>query len=186
MAGLADTKRDAVDYAPMLAACATGDRAALRMLYEREAPVLLGVAQRIVRRREIAEEVLQDAFVQVWRNASAYDPSLGSARAWIFAIVRNRALNSLRDERHVPVGDEALASLMVDAHAVAEPVARLAEGSALRRCLEVLDEKRRQSIVLAYVWGYSHGEIAGRLGVPLGTVKAWIRRSLAALKECLG
>lgn len=186
MASLADAKRDVIDYAPMLAACAAGDRKALRAIYEREAPILLGVAQRIVRRREVAEEVIQDAFVQVWRHASTYDASLGSARAWIFAIVRNRALNSVRDERHIPVDDQALSSLMIEANAIEEPVARLAEGSALRRCLEVLDERRRHSIVLAYVWGYSHGEIAGRLGVPLGTVKAWIRRSLAALKECLG
>src|ERR1700693_5135720 len=84
-------------HADLLAACGRGDRGALASIYQRAAAAILGVALRIVRRRELAEEVVHDAFVQIWRHAARYDPALGSGRGWVFAIVRNRALNALRD-----------------------------------------------------------------------------------------
>lgn len=168
-----------------LAACARGDRAALRSIYDREAPKLLAVALRIVRRREVAEEVVQDAFMQIWRRADSFDPALGSARSWIFAVVRNRALNQIRDERHVAVEDETLEAAAARDGEVDDAFERLAETSSLRRCLAGLEPERRRAILLAYVAGLTHGEIAGRLGTPLGTVKAWIRRSLLSLRECM-
>lgn len=168
-----------------LAACARGDRAALRAIYEREAATLIAVAARIVRRREVAEEVVQEAFVQIWRRAGSFDPALGSGRGWVFAIVRNRALNAVRDERHVPVEDDALAVYAEAATDVDDAFGRLAASSALRRCLGGLEPRRRASLLLAYVAGLSHGEIAQRLNVPLGTAKAWVRRSLLALRECM-
>src|SRR5687768_4553459 len=85
------------DYAGMLKACARDDRAALRTLYDQEAGRMISVAQRIVRRRELAEEVVQDAFMQIWRKAGSFDEELGSAQAWIYTILRNRALNLIRD-----------------------------------------------------------------------------------------
>lgn len=177
------TGDDTIDVA--LAACARGDRSALRTIYDREAPALIGVAIRILRRRELAEEVVQEAFVQIWRNATRFDPALGSGRAWIFAIVRNRALNHLRDDRHVPVEDAELESFADRDGEVDDAFERLAETSALRRCLARLDPQRRRAVLLAYVTGLSHGEIAGLIGAPLGTVKAWIRRSLLSLRECM-
>lgn len=171
--------------AAALQSCAAGDRAALKAIYDREAPALLGVATRILRRREIAEDVLQDAFVQIWRKAASYDPALGSGRAWVFAIVRNRALNHLRDDRHVPVEDAALEDLTARDREIDDAYLRLGDASALRRCLERLAPERRKAVLLAYVSGLTHGEIAGRIGAPLGTVKAWIRRSLLALRECM-
>jgi RNA polymerase sigma-70 factor (ECF subfamily) len=173
------------DIAAALGACSRGDRAALKAIYDSESPVLLAVATRIVRRREVAEEVLQDAFVRIWRSASRYDPSLGSGRAWVFAIVRNRALNQIRDDRHTPVEDFELESFAARDAEAAGAYDRLGETSALRRCLERLDPQRRNAILLAYVTGLTHGEIAGRLNAPLGTVKAWIRRSLLSLRECM-
>ncbi|MFC7053724.1 sigma-70 family RNA polymerase sigma factor [Hansschlegelia quercus] len=173
------------DIAVALASCARGDRSALKVIYDSETPVLLAVATRIVRRREVAEEVLQDAFVRIWRSASTYDPALGSGRAWVFAIVRNRALNQLRDDRHTPVDDAELESFAARDAEAAAAYDRLGETSALRRCLERLDPTRRNAILLAYVTGLTHGEIAGRLNAPLGTVKAWIRRSLLSLRECM-
>ena len=174
------------DHASLIAACARGERAALKSIYEREAAIMLGVAARIVRRRELAEEVVHDAFVQIWRHAGSFDPALGSGRGWMFAIVRNRAINALRDvSREHTVGDDEIAAA-VDAGAASEDAfKRLSESSALRRCLEKLDPRRRLGVLLAYVEGLSHGEIAARLGVPLGTAKAWVRRSLAELRECL-
>ncbi len=171
------------DHGAAVRGCAAGDEAALKALYDAEAAAMLGVALRIVRRRDLAEEAVHDAFLQIWRKAHQYDPALGSGRAWMFAIVRNRALNIVRDRsREDLVDDETFETLQADHD---ETLMRLPERDALRRCLEQLDKPRRASLMLAYVSGFSHGEIAGRLGVPLGTVKAWIRRSLLALKECM-
>ena len=181
------SERDAVadENALALAACARGDRAALKAIYDREGATLIAVANRIVRRREVAEEVVQEAFVQIWRRAGSFNPDLGSGRSWIYAVVRNRALNQLRDDRHVPVEDgtlEGFAALEAEAD---DAYDRLAETSALRRCLARLRPERRRAVLLAYVNGMTHGEIAGRVGAPLGTVKAWIRRSLLSLRECM-
>lgn len=162
--------------------CAGGDRAALRTIYDLEAARMIGVALRILRRRDLAEEAAHDAFVRVWNGARGFDPALGSGRTWLFAIVRNRALSILRDEGRL-VSDADPAD---DVPAPDAAVSCLAEASALRRCLLQLDARRREVVVLAYVHGLSHGELAGRMGIPLGTAKSWIRRSLASLKECLG
>jgi RNA polymerase sigma-70 factor (ECF subfamily) len=174
------------ELARLLKSCGQGDRGSLRQIYERECAAMIGVAARIVRRRELAEEIVHDGFVQIWRHAKSFDPALGSARAWMFAIVRNRAISTLRStSRELPTADEELTAV-VDRGAESENAFdKLAEGSALRRCLERLEPRRRLGVVLAYVEGLSHGEIAARLGVPLGTAKAWLHRSLAQLRECL-
>ena len=173
------------DYAQAIRACAAEDPEALRRLYDREAAPMLGVAMRIVRRRDLAEEVVHDAFVQIWRKAHQFDPHLGSGRTWLYAIVRNRALNLVRDRSREDFVDGIELEAMSDQLDQEDLLARLPERDALRRCLESLEKPRRTSLLLAYVGGFSHGEIAGRLGVPLGTVKAWIRRSLSALRECM-
>jgi RNA polymerase sigma factor (sigma-70 family) len=174
------------EEAALLAGCATGNKASLRALYDREAPSMIGVAQRILRRRELAEDAVHDAFVQIWRKASSFDPEIASARTWIYAILRHRALNMVRDGRREDlVDDEVLAGLGDSDAYEAHLIGRMTEASALRRCLEHLEPIRRSSLLLAYVDGFTHAEIADRLGVPLGTVKAWIRRSLLALRECL-
>ena len=163
--------------------CASGERSALRVIYDLEAARMVAVAARIIRRRELAEEAVHDAFIRLWRSARAFDPKRGSARSWLYTIVRNQALSILRDEQRVQVADD------LDARELPQPEAaltRLPETSALRRCLEQLDPDRRQAVVLAYAHGFSHGELAGRLGVPLGTVKSWVRRALLSLQECMG
>lgn len=175
------------DFDAMITACARGDRTALDALYHREAPRMLGVALRIVRRRPLAEEAVQDAFVQLWRKAATFDPARGNGRTWLYTIVRNRALNILRDESRTDLtGDDAAFDRVSDEDDPETIVARLSEAGALRRCLERLDATRRKAIVLAYAHGLSHGELAARLNMPLGTVKSWIRRSLGTLRECLG
>lgn len=175
----------AIDLKDALARCGRGEKAALRAIYEAECPAMIGVALRIVKRRELAEEVVQEAYVKIWRNAHRYDPELGPPKAWLYAIVRNQALNVLRDGRREDLVDEVPEDLgsAVEAY---QAIERLPDATALRRCLDGLEPRRRASLVMAYVDGFSHGEIAGRLAVPLGTVKAWIRRSLVALKECMG
>jgi len=169
--------------AAALARCAAGDRAALRVIYDAEASRMTGIAFRILRRRDLAEEATHDAFVRIWRGARGFDASRGSARGWLFAIVRNRALSILRDEGrfgHDDVNDP-------DSEIAAGPaVTQLPENSALRRCLDALDAKQRAAVVFSYVYGLSHGELAGKMNVPLGTAKSWTRRGMLSLKECMG
>jgi len=174
------------DLVGALRRCALGDRAGLRTIYDAEGPRMVGVALRIVRRQALAEEAVHDAFVQIWERAGSFDSSRGQARSWLYAVVRHRALNILRGEARTDLVEDfepmGLASLDDDPEAI---VSRLSDAGALRRCLEGLAPARRRLIVLAYVHGLSHGELAGRLGMPLGTVKSWVRRSLLSLRECL-
>jgi RNA polymerase sigma-70 factor (ECF subfamily) len=160
------------DYEAAVQACARGERFALRALYEREARWLLGVAKRIVRDRDVAEDVLQDAFIQVWQHASTFNAGLGSARGWIYTIVRHRALKELRGSGRVQAMDPQDLTDLADA--------RQTWGAEQR-----LDAQRRACVVHAFVDGLTHEQIAQQLKTPLGTVKSWIRRSLASLKECL-
>jgi RNA polymerase sigma-70 factor (ECF subfamily) len=177
----------AFDYEAALLACARGERYALRALYEREAAWLLGVALRIVRDRERAEDVLHDAFLQVWQHASGYQPELGSARGWIYTIVRHRALKEVRHPGRMQVLDPTDLVLLSDQQQAANepPEARSLDTGRLEHCLERLDEARRACVLHAFVDGYTHEQIAECLRTPLGTVKSWIRRSLASLKECM-
>ncbi len=173
-----------LDYAEKLEECARGDKAALRAIFEQEGPKMIGVAQRILRRRDLAEEAVQEGFAQIWRKAGTFDRSLGSARGWIYAIVRHRALNMLRDgSREETVPGEDLDRLR-DA-SVASTWSGLDPEGLLRRCLGELEPPRRKALLMVYVVGLTHGEVAGSMGVPLGTAKAWIRRALLALRECM-
>ncbi|MEZ5738138.1 MAG: sigma-70 family RNA polymerase sigma factor [Burkholderiaceae bacterium] len=174
------------NYEEAIAACERGDRRALRRLYDRESHWLLGVAYRIVRDRQLAEDVVQEAFVSVWTRAATFDPALGSGRGWIYTIVRHRALREVRSperKRRLVLDDpdtlESLAHELPSATDVPDRV-------ALRRCLDTLDADRRLCIEAAFVEGYTQTELAELLDKPLGTIKSWIRRGLLALRECLG
>ncbi len=169
--------------AAALARCAAGERPGLRAIYDIEGARMLGVARRILRRQDLAEEAVQDCFMRVWRNARSFDPARGSGRTWLYAVLRNSALSILRDERRFVSDDDRPEEA---APMTESALSLLPEASALRRCLEQLDANRRSVVVLAYVHGLSHGELAGRLNVPLGTVKSWIRRGLSSLQECMG
>lgn len=174
------------DYEAALQACARGERFALRALYEREARWLLGVAMRIVRDRERAEDVLHDAFLQVWDHAASFEPALGSARGWIYTVVRHAALKALREPARLQAVDVAELTALSDAQQqAADDDDRALDADSLERCLQRLEAPRRACVVHAFVDGYTHEQIAERLNTPLGTVKSWIRRSLASLKECL-
>jgi RNA polymerase sigma-70 factor (ECF subfamily) len=177
---------DAVtDLSPLLAAVARGDRPALRAVYERQSVRLFGVAQAILRDRDAAADALQDAFLKIARRAHQFDPARGSAEAWLAAIVRHAALDLARARgREIPTDDPALGDAPVDSDAL-DRLAAQAEGARLRDCLSGLEERNRRGIVLAFVHGLSHAQIAARLDLPLGTVKAWIRRGLLRLRECL-
>jgi len=173
-------------HAALLRACATGDSAALARLYDATAAQLFGLALRIVRRRELAEEVVQDAFVSAWRNAGRYDERRGTAMAWLATIVRNRALDQLRRlGRERPLDPAAVERWEDPAQGPAELAALSEDGRRLGRCLDELEEAPRRSILLAYFEGMTVEEVAERMAAPLGTVKSWVRRSLQRLRSCL-
>lgn len=185
------TDTDQFDYEAALRACADGDKRALQRIYNQESHRLLGVALRIVRHRQIAEDVIQDAFISIWTKASTFDATRGSGRGWIYSIVRHQALNEIRSSsRQVSVDEEGMEA--IEEQAALELASRMPDAFELQAdigkmqdCLTRLDVAKRNSILFAYVDGYSHSEIAERLQSPLGTVKAWIKRGLSALRECM-
>ncbi|MDR0277773.1 MAG: sigma-70 family RNA polymerase sigma factor [Paucimonas sp.] len=168
------------DHEAHLAACARGDRQALRRLYEEEGAHLLGVARQLLKDSALAEDVVHDTFIRIWNRAATFDPQRGSGRGWMFSIARHLALDFLRRrERDLPFDEEGAVEADADSDG---PL----HSGRMDACLEQLAPERRACVLHAYVDGLSHAQIARRLGTPLGTVKAWIKRSLAALRECMG
>ena len=171
----------------LLEGVARRDAAAFRALYDRMAPKLLGIAVRMLKRRDAAEDVVQDVFVKLWNGAATFDAALGSGAAFLATITRNRALDQLRRKgSQSSDGEEALEDLM-DITPSPETVALdRSELRALLICLERLADGPRRAIMSAYVDGASGEEIAEKLATPIGTVKSWIHRGLASVRECLG
>lgn len=170
----------------LIAAVASGDRAAFRALYEQSGAKLFGICLRICHDRSVAEDAVQDAFVEIWRKAADFDPNRGRAGAWMSVIARNRAIDAIRRRGRAPgwgSGDG------VDPLAlIADPAAREDGGidaMALSQCLSRLEDGPRRMLVMAYVEGLSREELSQRFGSPVSTVKTWLRRGLAALKTCL-
>lgn len=179
------------NYEQALADCARGDAQALQRLYRQESRYLLGVALRIVRQRQQAEDVLHDAFMNIWTRSASFNAAAGSGRGWIYSVVRNLSLNAVRNgAREVSVDEETFEALdaqsSMDAHPQALDAFELhASLGKLGDCLQQLEPARRNCILYAYVEGCSHGEIAARTHTPLGTVKAWIKRSMGTLRDCM-
>ena len=169
----------------LLARSALGDRAAFRELYEASAAKLFGVALRILRREDWAEEVLQECYVSVWRHAPEYQASRAAPMTWLTSIVRNRCLDWLRRPNPQPLDDERLESLESENPGPLAELERGRDSAALARCLRGLDARQRQAIALAFFDGLSHAELAQHLREPLGTVKTWVRRGLQRLRTCL-
>jgi len=164
---------------------------ALRELYDRTSSRLFGLAVRVTGNRDFAEDVLQEAFITIWRSAGDYRASLSPPLAWLGMIVRSRALDFLR-RRTSERADTTQELDDVISETVAgdspDPIAT-AEASeqawALHECLRKLDGKQREVVALAYLRDLSHSELAAQLKLPLGTVKTWIRRGLDHLRGCM-
>lgn len=178
---------DARELAGLLAACGRRDRAAFERLYRLTSPKLFGVAVRILRRDDRAEEILQECYLSIWQHAGEYAPALAQPMTWMTSIVRNRCLDWLRRPA-LELADEdgaITAATESDAPGPLAALERAVEAAAVKRCLDGLDARQRQSIALAFYDGLSHSEIASHLGAPLGSVKTWVRRGLARLKSCM-
>jgi len=160
--------------AELLQAIAAGDRAAAGELYRLVGGRLYGVAQRILRDPGLAEDAVQEAFIKLWRNAHRFDPAKGTASTWMAVIVRRVALDRRPKVVTQMLPELAAPSLDLD---YVHP--------RLRECLAELPALHRKALVLMYVYGLSHAELAEAMDAPLGTVKSWVRRAGAALKEKL-
>jgi len=174
--------RDAL-LADLMHRGARGDQGAFRELYALTSPQLLALLMRMLRRRDLAEEVLQEAFLSAWHHAAEYSASKGRVMTWLVTIARNRALDQLRSIKRAALAPGIDLEQLPDESI--EPGYGPIEARALAGCLEGLSDGQRRGVQLAYLDGLSHQEIALALRAPLGTVKAWVRRGLAALRRCL-
>ena len=174
-----------------LAAVARKDAQAFRCLYDATSSKLFGFALRILIKRELAEEVLQESFVNVWNNAGSYQASLAAPMTWMTTIVRNKAFDLLRRLDHaVEIDADSFDKDVMDAMESADPtpiesLQLSADSKALARCMTRLEALHRQAIALAFYHDLSHSEVAEQLTLPIGTVKTWIRRGLERLRMCL-
>lgn len=174
------------DLSELLRRIAAGDRGAFRRLYDLQASRLYAVALRVTRQGPFAADAVHDAFLQVWRNAGRFTTARGSPEAWLLSLVRYRALDIVRRRGRELAQDEFDPAEPVDE--APDPLQQLAssrDAAALHDCLRQLEADRRKLVLLAFVDGLSHSEVAERAGMPIGTVKSWIRRSLQSLRQCL-
>jgi RNA polymerase sigma-70 factor (ECF subfamily) len=191
-----DWNARSVELASLLARTGLGDRAAFATLYELTSAHLLGVVMRIQRDRALAEDILQEVFVNVWRAAQSFDAAQSQPLTWLTSVARNRTIDSLRRAHVQPqlktnvITHDDEETDVYDTVADAAPgpldlLSRASEARALAMCMEVLSPQQRQSVALAFFDGLSHAEVAESMREPLGTVKSWVRRALMSLKNCL-
>lgn len=163
------------DLVAIIERVAAGDRGALKQLYDRFGGRLYGIACRILRDPALGEDAVQEAFVKIWRNAGKFDRARGSAVGWVVTIVR-RAAFDLRS-REPPAAPVEVADQRPETEMLHPGLARV---------LKALPDKQREALLLMYVYGLTHSELATAMAAPLGTVKSWVRRGAAALKEAVG
>lgn len=180
---------DATPLQELLAQCALGRESALAELYRLTSPHLFALARRMLREQAAAEDVLQECFVAIWRQAGQYRAEQSQPMTWMTRIVRNRCIDRMRRDRRrvdMPDPDDTLIPSFADD--APGPLARLAasrEGRRLADCMAGLEGPQRVAIALAFFDDLAHPDIAARLQAPLGTVKSWIRRGLQRLKRCM-
>ena len=175
------------DLVHLLSLVAGGDRDAFARVYQATAPKLYGIVLRISGRRDVADEILQEVFVKIWERACHFEPGRASPITWMATIARNRALDEARRKRPLALEDTPEAMEVPDPGVSAsDAVERSEEFRRLSRCLEALDGDRQAMVRLAYLNGWSREQLAERFKQPVPTIKTWLRRSLAQLKDCLG
>jgi RNA polymerase sigma-70 factor, ECF subfamily len=166
-----------------------GDEAALSTLYDRYSAMLFGMLMRILRDQQAAEEVLQDLFLQLWRNAAQFDSKRGSLPAWLMVIGRNRAISRLRGRRDREVLEEEegdYANTFASGQNIEDEAVRAQLARNVSAALEQLPSEQKQAVELAYFEGMTQSEIANRTGIPLGTVKTRVRTAMQTLRQILG
>ena len=162
------------------------DRDAFAALYAATSAKLYGIVVRILKRRELAEEILQDVYLKVWTVAGDYAAANGSPIAWMAAIARNRAIDEIR--RTTPASLEDMPETLEIASAAPDALATLASKEDLQRlmnCMDMLEQERREMMLLAYFHGMGRDALAARFGRPVATIKTWLHRGTAQLRDCV-
>lgn len=172
------------ELADLITAVAGADRTAFRRLYEITSPKLFGIVQRIIRDNSLAEDILQDVFLRIWRNAGSFSSEAGPPMAWLGSIARNRTIDILR-QRTLSEHERDDTDWYERVADPRDPEADMMDISSLRYCLGEVDEPARSCVLLAYYEGFSREELAQRFARPVNTVKTWLHRALGALKTCL-
>jgi RNA polymerase sigma-70 factor (ECF subfamily) len=170
----------------LLAAVAKGDQAAFERLYSATRAKLYGVVLRILRRADLADEVIQETYLKIWGNAGQFDPALASPITWMVAIARNRAIDVVRKKADVSLED--VPDVLEVAADSPEPLAAREMTEELKRllgCIGQLDADRRKLVLLAYYNGWSREQLAKQFGKPVNSIKTWLRRSLIEIRGCL-
>ena len=193
----ADWSERSRDLSRLLARAGLGDRAAFAQLYQGTSAHLFAVVLRINRDRALAEDILQEVYVNVWRAAQSFDAAQSQPLTWLTSVARNRAIDSLRRAQAQPqlktnvitINDDeetdVYDTVADDAPGPLDLLSRASDARALSACMEGLSAQQRQSVALAFFDGLSHAEVAHSMRQPLGTVKSWVRRALLTLKGCL-
>jgi len=180
-----DKSAEALDDEHLVRAIASGDTRALATLYDRHAPLMLGLARRIVGGKPEAEDIVHDVFVEAWRRAADYDANRGSVKAWLLLRTRSRALDFRKSAgvaRTVPAGDGAWFAGLVDPRS---DESEAPDRARLRRALAVLSVDQQEVLLLGYFEGLSSSEIAAKVGIPIGTVKSRVASALSTLRLAL-
>jgi len=170
----------------LLTRVAAADQQAFATLYDATSAKLYGIILRILRRRDLADEILQEVYVKIWERAADFDPRRGSPITWMATIARNRALDEVRRHSHASIEDTPEALSVASEEPLPLQLAETAEDvRRLKECLDKLDPKRRDMVVLAYMNGSSREELSQQFGHPVATIKTWLHRSIAQLRSCL-
>lgn len=172
---------DWLDLEDLLGRIALQDRGAFADLYTRTASTLLSVCRRVLRDPELAEDAVHETYIRVWRRSATFDPRRGAPIAWLVTIARRCAIDRLRQRHAGPETDEPLPD-------IGDEMAQL-EATLLRsdigNCLAAIGPEQRRALMVVYFGGLTHEQAASRMGVPLGTLKSWVRRGLLRMKDCL-
>lgn len=188
VASTSSTSSSTADAAALLRLAARGDERAFARLYDATSSRLFGLVLRVVRDRAQAEEVTQEAFLEIWRSCARFDPGQGSALSWMMTIAHRKAVDRVRSAEASGRREERYESTTQTRpyDATAEEAERSLDGQRVRRALDSLTDTQRGAVELAYFGGYTHTEVASLLGVPLGTAKTRIRDGLIRLRDTLG
>jgi RNA polymerase sigma-70 factor (ECF subfamily) len=187
-ARISPVERDTPGPDELLRQVARGDEQAFRALYDQLAPRVFGLAKRVVRDPAQAEEVAQEALVEVWRTAARFDTTKGSATSWVLTITHRRAVDRVRSAQAGADRERRVAAASTDTpyDDVVEEVTASLEQQQVRRCLQGLTDLQREAITLAYYDGYTYREVAEKLDTALPTIKSRMRDGLIRMRDCLG